>query len=801
MGRFIDITGAPIASDFQEMPLDFMSKALDIQQKSKDTFDTARESMLPSEAGLLSTNIKMPDGKIISLAQYDKDTYDKPLEDIAKIAINNPAEANRRFGIFKKQRENDPMLKWAKEDAALKANQIAQDKAFDAKGKAYRSYKDTSGKYIPVEYAKVVSGEIGSPIEQYKGRGFADYITPIRTRLKEAKEEKHISTNDIDPIITQYGGLGNAISALKQGKITNAVDRMTWALINDDIETAAIDLLKSGSDYSEYYKLKEGITDYDGNMIVDEATALEIAKKFVTKEAENFVYNNSTTSTDTQITPLSDGSGKKKKDPEDDEETTVEGAGTIVKSNAVNQVLKAVQGKTTADLNKEVTNLAYGIFTNKDLAKTNPGLAAVGNLIYNSKTGQIDLSLLTPDIMNKMIVEANKVKDPNISNGITALQGAKMGYDLLQAADTESDIFARRRSGYTEADEKQYSPIPEFIRNGLKNYSEDKIRILDDGSVQVTGATVERGTPEKTTLGKINPKDKPILLKYIKEVNKKDSKIKAYDRIKQEEYNNRTNPNYEYQQGWNQFNWGASTQGAKDQEQLNKAVWASVTNLIQGTGDEESILMEDNGKAVDLKNFYPDEKSMQIVAYTDEPDGTKSVKFKLTKQAALDNGKTKSQGEGVYILKGATPAITKVINKYTDPVKELANKATSIVADWERNPIPETKTDGTPYLKTVSHDSKPIKMQNVGNVTNYTFPLDTKDKDNNPTSSFVEFYNKYADIRNKITDDEDNIIEKISVNNNYGTGEMGTIIHTYDILKASKKYFDAFEEKLNKKTK
>ena len=803
MGRFIDITGAPIASDFQEMPLDFMSKALDIQQKSKDTFDTARESMLPSEAGLLSTNIKMPDGKIISLAQYDKDTYDKPLEDIAKIAINNPAEANRRFGIFKKQRENDPMLKWAKEDAALKANQIAQDKALDVKGKAYRSYKDTSGKYIPVEYAKVVSGEIGSPIEQYKGRGFADYITPIRTRLKEAKEEKHISTNDIDPIITQYGGLGNAISALKQGKITNAVDRMTWALINDDIETAAIDLLKSGSDYSEYYKLKEGITDYDGNMIVDEATALEIAKKFVTKEAENFVYNNSTKSVDYQITPLSDGSGKGKgkKDEEDDEETTVEGAGTIVKSNAVNQVLKAVQGKTTADLNKEVTNLAYGIFTNKDLAKTNPGLAAVGNLIYNSKTGQIDLSLLTPDIMNKMIVEANKVKDPNISNGITALQGAKMGYDLLQAADTEADIIARKRSGYTETDEKQYSPIPEFIRNGLKNYPEDKIRILDDGSVQVTGATTERGASEKTILGKINPKDKPILLKYIKEVNKKDSKIKAYDRIKQEEYNNRTNPEYEYQQGWNQFNWSASTQGDKDQEQLNKAVWASVANLMQGSGDEESIIREDNGKPVDLKNFYPDENSMQVVAYTDEPDGTKSVKFKLTKQAALDNGKKKSQGEGVYILKGATPAISAIINRHVNPVKELANKATSIVADWERNPIPETKTDGTPYLKTVSHDSKPIKMQNVGNVTNYTFPLDTKDKDNNPTSSFVEFYNKYADIRNKITDDEDNIIEKLSVNNNYGTGEMGTIIHTYDILKASKKYFDAFEEKLNKKTK
>jgi len=801
MGRFIDITGAPIASDFQEMPLDFMSKALDIQQKSKDTFDTARESMLPSEAGLLSTNIKMPDGKIISLAQYDKDTYDKPLEDIAKIAINNPAEANRRLGIFKKQRENDPMLKWAKEDAALKANQIAQDKAFDAKGKAYRSYKDSSGKYIPVEYAKVVSGEIGSPIEQYKGRGFADYITPIRTRLKEAKEEKHISTNDIDPIITQYGGLGNAISALKQGKITNAVDRMTWALINDDIETAANDLLKSGSDYSEYYKLKEGITDYDGNMIVDEATAFEIAKKFVTKEAENFVYNNSTKSVNYQITPLSDGSGKKKKDPEDDEETTVEGAGTIVKSNAVNDILKRVQGKTTADLNKEVSNLAYGIFNDKELARTNPGLAALGQSLINPKTGLIDLSLLTPDTMNKMIVEANKVNDPNIIDGIKTLQGAKMGYDLLQSADTESDILARKRSGYTETDEKQYSPIPEFIRNGLKNYPEDKVRILDDGSVQVTGAATERGAPEKTILGKINPKDKPILLKYIKEVNKKDSKIKAYDRIKQEEYNNRTNPNYEYQQGWNQFNWGASTQGAKDQEQLSKAVWASITNLRQGGGDEESILMDDKGKAVDIEHFNPDENSMQIVAYTDEPDGTKSVKFKLKNQETLDSGKTKSKGDGVYILKGATPAILKIINKYADPVKELANKSISIVADWERHPIPETKTDGTPYIKTVSHDSKPIKIQNVRNINNYTFPLDTKDKDNNPTSSFVEFYNKYADIRNKITDDEDNIIEKISVNNNYGKDQMGTILHTYDILKASQKYFDAFEEKLNKKTK
>jgi len=406
-----------------------------------------------------------------------------------------------------------------------------------------------------------------------------------------------------------------------------------------------------------------------------------------------------------------------------------------------------------------------------------------------------------------MIVEANKVKDPNISNGITALQGAKMGYDLLQAADTESDIFARRRSGYTETDQKKYEQIPTEVQTKLidvvKNVDE-AIEIKPDGTIisKHTGSLKNTGRNygEITVIGKVNPKDIPAVKKFQEDVSKKDSKVVAYNKIKQEEYNKRTNPNYEYQQDWNQFNWGASTQGSKDQAQLDDTVFSSVTNLIEGTGDEESIIINSAGKPVDLKNFYPDRKDFQVVAYTDEPDGTRSVKFKLTKSAALDNGKIKS-GEDVYILKGATPAITKVINKYTDPVKELANKATSIVADWERNPIPETKTDGTPYLKTVSHDSKPIKMQNVGNVTNYTFPLDTKDKDNNPTSSFVEFYNKYADIRNKITDDEDNIIEKLSVNNNYGTGEMGTIIHTYDILKASKKYFDAFEEKLNKKTK
>ena len=802
MGRFIDITGAPIASDFQEMPLDFMAKALDIQQKSKDTFDTAKDSILPSEGGLASTTIELPDGKVIPLSQYEKDKYDKPLEDIAKIAINNPTEANRRLQIFKKQRDSDPVLKWAKEDYALRPAVIAQEKVEDKAGVAARSYRDKTGKVIPIKVSDITSGKYTTPSEYYKSIGWADYVSPIRTRLKEGIEEKHISTRDIDPVITQLGGLENTILALKQGKITDSVDRMTIEGINDDIETATNDLLNGGSDFGQTFKVRNGIIDARGNVLVDDATAYQIARKFVASEAENFIYNNSTTSVDTQYTQISDGSGKKKKEDEPVvPPTTTEGAGSIVKSKAVNQVLKAVQGKTPAQLNKEISSLAYGIFNVKDLARTNPGLARLGQSLINPKTGLIDLSLLTPDTMNKMVVEANKVNDPNIIDGIQTLQGAKMGYDLLQSADTESDIIARSRSGYTETDEKQYSPIPEFIRNGLKNYPEDKVRILDDGSVQVTGATTERGTPEKTILGKINPKDKPVLLKYIKEVNKKDSKIKAYDKIKQEEYNNRTNPEYEYQQGWNQFNWSASTQGDKDQEQLNKAVWASVANLMQGGGDEESIIREDNGKPVDLKNFYPDENSMQVVAYTDEPDGTRSVKFKLTKQAALANGKTISQGEGVYILKGATPAISAVINRHVNPVKDLANASISIVAGWERNTIPETKTDGTPYIKTVSHDSKPINMRNVNNINNYTFPLDTKDENGSPTSSFVKFYNKYADIRNKITNDPDNTIEKLSVNNNYGADQMGTILHTYDILKANKKYFDTAEEKLNKKAK
>ena len=235
MGRFIDITGAPIVSDFQEMPLDFMAKALDVTQKSKDTFDTARDSILPSEAGLASTTIELPDGKVISLSQYEKDKYDKSLEDIAKIAINNPAEATRRFGIFKKQRDSDPILKWAKEDYALRPTVISTEKAEDKAGVAVRAYRDKTGKVIPIKVADITSGKYTTPSEYYGSIGYSDFTTPTRTFIKDIKGIEGMTSNTIRPYLDQIAGIGSMIA---QGKSTTKFDRQTMDNLQKGVNTA-----------------------------------------------------------------------------------------------------------------------------------------------------------------------------------------------------------------------------------------------------------------------------------------------------------------------------------------------------------------------------------------------------------------------------------------------------------------------------------------------------------------------------------------------------------------------------------
>jgi hypothetical protein len=768
MGRFIDITGAPIASDFQEMPLDFMSKALDIQQKSKDTFDTARESMLPSEGGLASTMLKMPDGKLISLSQYEKDKYDKSLEDIAKVAINNPMEANRRFGIFKKQRDSDPVLKWAKEDFALKPTVINNEKAEDKAGTAVRSYRDKEGKVIPINVDDIISGKVSTPLEYYNSIGYSDFTTPTRTFIKDIKGIEGMTSSTIKPYLDEIAGIGSMIA---QGKSATKFDRQTMDNLQKGINTAVDYLLNSKSAASRSFKAIYGIIDGNGNPLVDEATAKQLATKFVLEQADDFTYDNKSTTTDMSWSLPSKGdSGDGNKNGNDEESVEIP-AGSIYTKQGENLVLKAIAGKTREDLAKDATMAASKLLVIKNLDATNPDLARLGKSLVNPKTGLIDFNKLTPAILDDIIIAANKNKDPNITTAINSLAVAKRGFDLLQDADVESDVIARQRSGFTEKKAKEYEGIRKDIEEELLKYAtapSTRLIITDNGTIK---ALISGGAETMTkSIIRVVPENIPLFTKYIKDIQDSNSEFSQYRKIKQEEYNKRTNPNYEYAQNWTAIKWAASSDGEHEKKQLNNAVHSNITNLIRGTGDKESIIVNDAGEAVDLKEYYPDPEDVNVIAHVDNPDGTTSVKFKLKKSAPTPEGKIKVSGEDVFILKTASPIVTEVLKKYNNPVYTFEGRAKSTVADWERNVLPQTKRDGTPYIKTVYHDKNPIKIQNVDGINNYTF-VPNKEGAND----FVDFYNKYVVFFPNI--------EKISIDANYGKEDIGVIISTYEMLK------------------
>lgn len=200
MGRFIDITGAPIVSDFQEMPLDFMAKALSAKQAAYDKQDLEAAGI----PGLI------PEGFIATKGYKDILTKElnPKLADWSKRAIADPEGVGRDIAKYKSQLATDARYRLLAADTAKKAEYLKDLKETNKLGKAYeKAFDYTTGQYKgPIDPDKLLKGEVTGDLEDF-------YSTPIygdvhKDYTENLKNIKEISIEDVStlfPGINQYG--------------------------------------------------------------------------------------------------------------------------------------------------------------------------------------------------------------------------------------------------------------------------------------------------------------------------------------------------------------------------------------------------------------------------------------------------------------------------------------------------------------------------------------------------------------------------------------------------------------------
>jgi len=299
MGRFIDITGAPIASDFQEMPLDFMSKALDVKQKSLDTFRSDADKGIPVDTGLRTEWVK----------KYADETYTPELERIAKNAVANPQGASRELTSLRTKMAKDPFISKAKQDAAAKDFVTKNEYTLKQEGKPILDYRDAQGNIIQMSKEDLLNKDFDLGT-WYDATGYGDYIKEIRDKFSKSLPEKGKYVRDILPGLQDFTsrGLGQLMS---QGKTITEVDRREIKELNDDIDAEFRRLMNDGGKDARYFRKEHGLKQGD----MSEATEKFVKNNVLLPEAKTFMYNWDSTVTDMNYSapPSSgDGDGKKK---------------------------------------------------------------------------------------------------------------------------------------------------------------------------------------------------------------------------------------------------------------------------------------------------------------------------------------------------------------------------------------------------------------------------------------------------------------------------------------------------------
>lgn len=200
MGRFIDITGAPIVSDFQEMPLDFMAKALSAKQAAYDKQDLEAAGV----PGLI------PEGFIATKGYKDILTKElnPKLADWSKRAIADPEGVGRDIAKYKSQLATDARYRLLAADTLKKADYLKQKAEAEKLGIPFeKAFDYKAGKYKgPIDPDKLLKGEVAGDLEDFYGTPiYGDVNKELLDRVNDIKTFTIDEAHDYFGSITKYG--------------------------------------------------------------------------------------------------------------------------------------------------------------------------------------------------------------------------------------------------------------------------------------------------------------------------------------------------------------------------------------------------------------------------------------------------------------------------------------------------------------------------------------------------------------------------------------------------------------------
>lgn len=255
MGRFIDITGAPIVSDFQEMPLDFMAKALESKQLAYD-----KDMLAADEYSKL-----IPKGYEATSKLYEPLTKQvlPELENLTKRALLEPEKVGRELVKWKTNLEKNPAYQALKADEENKKLVLENWRKAKEKGEALPLWRLEK---TPLSYEKVMSGEETFSPEYYDIQQFEDPGKYVDDQL-----------DDIKSVVSSYSG--ESIRDLVQGEdgglygITSSGKR-TSNLLNDRTPVA-------GTGKTIGQLVQDRLNSVTTNLLTDRNTAANYFRKAV----------------------------------------------------------------------------------------------------------------------------------------------------------------------------------------------------------------------------------------------------------------------------------------------------------------------------------------------------------------------------------------------------------------------------------------------------------------------------------------------------------------------------------------
>jgi hypothetical protein len=161
---------------------------------------------------------------------------------------------------------------------------------------------------------------------------------------------------------------------------------------------------------------------------------------------------------------------------------------------------------------------------------------------------------------------------------------------------------------------------------------------------------------------------------------------------------------------------------------------------------------------------------MEVIGFTRDTDGTVKMKFSIKESETTGTGSEKSSMPKTLIMAKVPQNVANLYRKYKPTTEGIKDKTTSIIAGWERTPIPEADAQGNPYTAIKYQYGHPFKVQNVNGINNYTLP-----------EAFIDEYNSMVAPLNG---------EQISTNvgTTYNSNILATIFANYEAAKKLQEY-------------